>query len=111
MLLLLLLLSLSAAADAVTNNRCAVLASVVCVLAYIHGASSRELGERHASYDVPLPLLLQLRLLWLLRVLLGTAAAAAAAAATAAAAAAACFAAAASASTYCRRHCCCCLLS
>ena len=46
----------------------------------MYGASSRELGERHASGDILLSLLLQLRLLPLLRVLLRTVAAASAAA-------------------------------
>ena len=50
----------------------------VCACSRTYGASSRELGERHASCDVLLSMLLQLRLL---RVLLRTAAAAAAAAA------------------------------
>ena len=56
----LLLRGLSAAA----KNRCAVLASAVllCACSRTYGASSRELGERHASCDI-LPLLLQLRLL------------------------------------------------
>ena len=78
---LLLLLGLSAAAAA--NN--AVIASAVCELCLLcacsrtYGASSREPGERHASCDMLLSLLLQLRLLRLLRVLLRTAAAAAAA--------------------------------
>ena len=76
---LLLLLGLSAAAAA--NN--AVIASAVCELCLLcacsrtYGASSREPGERHASCDMLLSLLLQLRLLRLLRVLLRTAAAAA----------------------------------
>ena len=43
-------------------------------------ACSRELGERHASCNVVLSMLLQLRLLRLLRVLVRTVAAAAAAA-------------------------------
>ena len=86
-MLLLLLLDLSAAAAA-AHNRCDAVASAVCVETFVcsvctcsrtHGASSRELVERHASCDVPLSLLLQLRLLRLLRVLLRTAAAAAAA--------------------------------
>ena len=79
--LLLLLLGLSAAA---ANNRCVVLTFLlcasfiyaVCSCSRTYGASSRELGERHASCDVLLFLLLQLRLLRLLRVLLRTAAAA-----------------------------------
>ena len=49
----------------------------MCVLAYVF--SSRELGERHASCDILLSLLLQLRLVRLPRVLARTAAAAAAA--------------------------------
>ena len=53
----------------------------MCTCSRTHGASSRELGERHASYGILLSLLLQLRLLRLLRVLLRTAAAAAVAAA------------------------------
>ena len=82
--LLLLLLGLSAAAAA--NNRRAVVllllllcASVetfvysVCACSRTYGASSRELGERHASCDTLLSLLLQLRLLRLLRVLIRTA--------------------------------------
>ena len=73
----LLLRGLSAAA----KNRCAVLASAVllCACSRTYGASSRELGERHASCDI----------------LLSAATAAAAAAAV-------------SASTYWRRRCCCC---
>ena len=58
---LLLLLGLSAAA---ANNICAVvLASAVllCACSRTSGASSRELGERHASCDILLSLLLQLR--------------------------------------------------
>ena len=94
---MLLLLGLSTAA---ANNRCAVFASAVCELSVdtfvysvcacsrTYGASSRELRERHASCDILLSLLLQLRLLRLLRVLPRTAAAAAAAAAAAPAAAA-----------------------
>ena len=61
---------------------------LLCACSRTYGASSRELGERHALCDILLFLLLQLRLLRLLRV---------------------------SASTYCRRRrrrcCCCCLLS
>ena len=49
----------------------------VCACSRTLGASSRELGERHALCDIPLSLLRQLRLL---RVFLRTAAAAAAAA-------------------------------
>ena len=49
----------------------------VCACSRTYGASSRELGERHALCDVLLSLLLlQLRLLRLLRALLRTAAAA-----------------------------------
>ena len=94
----LLLRGLSAAA----KNRCAVLASAVllCACSRTYGASSRELGERHASCDIllsaataaaaavcffvlppPPLLLLLLSVLRLLRVLLRTAAAAASAAA------------------------------
>ena len=61
-LLLLLLLDLSAAA---ANNRCAVLASsaLLCACSRTYGACLRELGEWHASCDILLSLLLQLRLL------------------------------------------------
>ena len=76
---------------------------LLCACSRTYGASSREKGERHTSCDIPRSLLVQLRLLRMLRVLLRTAAAAAAVAA-AAAAAAVCFADAASASTYCRRR-------
>ena len=62
----------------------------VCVLGYVR-CSTRELGERHASCDILLSLLLQLRLRRPLRVFLRTAAAAAASAAAAAAAAVCCF--------------------
>ena len=76
---------------------------LLCACSRTYGASWRELGERHASCHILLFLLLQLRLLRLLRVLLRPAAAAAAAAA------AVCFAAAVSVSTCCRRRrrCCC----
>ena len=57
---------------------CASFVYSVCACSRTYGASSRELGERHASCDVLLSLLLQLRLM---RVLLRTAADAAAAAA------------------------------
>ena len=50
-----------------------------------YGTSSREVGERHASCDIRLSLLLQLRLLQMLLVLLRTTAAAAATTAAAAA--------------------------
>ena len=56
----------------------------VCASSRTYGSSSRELGERHVSCDILLSLLVQLRLLRLLRVLLRTAAAATAAAAAAA---------------------------
>ena len=105
--LLLLLLGLSAATN---NNRCAVFASAVCecltlsftllcACSRTQGASLCKLGERHASCDIHLSLLLQLRLLRVLRVLLRAAAVPAAAAAAASAA---------NASTCCRRSCCCC---
>ena len=93
-LLLLLLLGLSAAAAA--NNRRAVLASAVCVLAYVWSFLA---SVRGTACVVRYTTLLQPRLL---RVLLRTAAAAAATAV--------CFAAAASVSTYCRHRCCCCCL-
>ena len=53
----------------------------LCACSRTHGAFSRKLGERHASCDMPLSLLLQLRQLRLLRGLLRAAAAPAAVAA------------------------------